>query len=288
MTVVVPEVGLGCANLLSTELPEFIDVAGRAGFHRITVRPYAFVQAREAGWTEDALRQRQADAGIEVTMIDAHITALPGRPSSSDLDPDLRSRLPIDVTDPPDEATCFRAATTLGASIVNVTHYLGHSLPVEEMADALAGVCQRAAPLGLQICLEFFPDCGLPDMPFAQSVVEACGEANASLLLDVFHLDRSGGSVDDIRRLPPGAIAGIQLSDRRRPPPGTPHVPFGGRLLPGEGELPLRELVEAALENSPAATLDIEVLNEKLRNLPPDQAAARLAAAATAWRAGMS
>ena len=51
MTVVVPEVGLGCANLLSTELPEFIDVAGRAGFHRITVRPYAFVQAREAGWT---------------------------------------------------------------------------------------------------------------------------------------------------------------------------------------------------------------------------------------------
>jgi sugar phosphate isomerase/epimerase len=135
--------------------------------------------------------------------------------------------------------------------------------------------------------LEFFPDSGLPDLPFAQSVVEACGEANAAILLDVFHLDRSGGTVDSIRRLPPGAIAGIQLSDRNPPPPGTPHVPFSGRQLPGEGQLPLRQLVEAALENSPAATVDIEVLNDELRNLPPDDAAVRLAAAATAWRAGL-
>ncbi len=202
MAVVVPEVGLGCANLLHTELPEFIDVAEGAGFHRITVRPYAFAQARDAGWTEDALQRRLDDAGIEVTMIDALITALPGRPLSADLDPELRARLPIDVTDPPDEATCFRAATALGASIVNVTHYLGQPLPLDAMAGALAGVCRRAAPLGLRICLEFFPDSGLPDITFAQSVIEACGESNASLLLDLFHLDRSGGTVEDIRRLP--------------------------------------------------------------------------------------
>jgi sugar phosphate isomerase/epimerase len=285
MTVIVPDIGLGCANLLYTELPEFIDVAERAGFHRITVRPHAFLQARKRGWTDEMLAGRLVRAGIEVTMIDALTTALPGRPLSSDLDPDLRSRLPIDVIDPPDEVQCFDAASTLGASIVNVTHYLGRSQPRNVMAVALAGVCRRAAPLGLQISLEFFPDCGLPDIAFAQSVIEACGEANASLLLDVFHLDRSGGTVDDIRRLPPGAIAGIQLSDRLRPSPGTPHVPFGGRLLPGEGELPLRELVEAALENSPPATLDIEVLNEEMQNLSPQQTADQLAAAATVWRA---
>jgi sugar phosphate isomerase/epimerase len=288
VTVVVPEIGLGCANLLQAPLPEFIDVAERAGFRRITVRPYAFAEACEAGWTEGALRRRLADAGMEVTMIDAHITALPGRPSNAELAPDRRAGLPIDVIDPPDEETCFRAATALGASIVNVTHYLGPSLPADVLADALAGVCRRAAPVGLRICLEFFPDSGLPDLTFAQSVVEACAEPNASVLLDVFHLDRSGGTVEDIRRLPPGAIAGIQLSDRRRPPPGTPHVPFGGRLLPGQGELPLRRLVEAGLENSPTATLDIEVLNEELRSLPSDEAAVRLAAAASAWRASMS
>jgi sugar phosphate isomerase/epimerase len=287
MTVVIPDIGLGCANLMHAELSEFIDAAERSGFRRITVRPYAFAQALGDGWTEAALRGRLATAGITVTMIDAHITALPGRPKTSDLDNDLRTQLPPDVLDPPDEAMCFRAATALGASIVNVTHYLGSPLPSEVLAGAVAGICQRAAPLGLQICLEFFPDSGLPDLPFAQSVVEACGEPNAAILLDVFHLDRSGGTIDNIRRLPPGALAGIQLSDRTRPPPGTAHVPFSGRKLPGEGQLPLRQLVEAALENSPAATIDIEVLNDELRKLPSDQAASRLAAAATAWRASL-
>lgn len=288
MTAAIPDVGLGCANLLQLTLPTFIDVAERAGFRRITVRPFAFAQALDAGWTETTLQRRLAEAGIAVTMIDALTHALPGTMQAAELDPAARARLPPDLMDPPDEAMCFRTATALGASIVNMTHYLGSTLPVEVLADALAGVCRRAASDGLRICLEFFPDSGLPDLPFAQSVVEACGEPNAGVLLDVFHLDRSGGSVDDVRRLPPGAIAGIQLSDRTRPAPGAQHVPMTGRLLPGDGELPLRELVAAALENSPAATLDVEVLNDELRNLPSDEAAARLAAAARAWRTSMS
>ena len=288
MSAAVPDIGLGCANLLELTLPEFIEVAERAGFRRITVRPYSFFQALDAGWTEPALQGRLADAGIAVTMFDALTHALPGMPTVSDLDPGLVARLPPELIDPPDESMCFEAATALGASIVNVTHYMGRSLPAEVLADALAGVCQRAAPLGLRISVEFFPESGLPDLPFAQSVVEACGEANAGVLLDVFHLDRSGGTVEDVRRLPPGVIVGIQLSDRKRPAPGSRHVPLSGRELPGDGELPLRELVEAALENSPDATVDIEVLNDELRNVSPDEAAARLAAAAAGWRASVN
>jgi sugar phosphate isomerase/epimerase len=288
MTVGMPEIGLGCANLLRASLPEFIDAAERAGFRRITVRPYAFARALDAGWTEAALRERLADAGIAVTMIDALTHALPGTPRYAELDPDVQVRLPPDLVHPPDEATCFRAATALGASIVNVTHYLGRPLALPVLADAVGGVCRRAAPLGLRVCLEFIPDSGLRDLPFAQSVVDACGEPNAGLLLDVFHLDRSGGTVDDVRRLPPDAIAGIQLSDRTRTAPGTGHVPLSGRLLPGEGELPLGELVEAALLNSPAATLDIEVLNDELASLPFDEAATRLAAAANAWSVALN
>jgi len=282
-SLAVPDIGLGCANLLSATLPEFIDAAERAGFRRITVRPHAFVQSVRAGWTEDAIRHRLADAGIAVTMIDAITDALPGALELAD--DHVRARLPPDALDPIPEAECFHTAAALGASIVNLTHYMGRSLPVEVAADAVAAVCRRAAPHGLRICLEFFPDSGLPDLQFAQAVVAACGEPNAGVLLDVFHLDRSGGTVDDVRRLPPGAIEGIQLSDRRRPPPGTAHVPLSGRLLPGDGELPLRALVEAALENSPDATLDIEVLNDELRALPIDDAAARLANTARAWRA---
>lgn len=283
MTVVVPEIGLGCANLLSATLPEFIDAAERAGFRRITVRPHALVQALDAGWTEAALHERLAAADISVTMIDALTGALPGALERAG--PEVLAKLAPDQRDPVPEAECFRTATVFGASIVSVAHYMGRELELDDAASAIAGVCRRAAPLGLRIGLEFIPDGGLPDLQFAQAVVESCGEPNAGIVLDVFHLDRSGGTVDDVRRLPPGAIAGVQLSDRVRPAPGTPHVPMGGRLLPGDGELPLRELVEAALENSPDATIDIEVLNDELRALPIDEAALRLADAAHAWRA---
>jgi sugar phosphate isomerase/epimerase len=285
MTVAIPDIGLGCANLLQLTLPELVDVAERAGFRRITARPYAFARALDDGWTEDSLRQRLAEAQISVTMIDALTHALPGMRAVTDLDSDARARMPPEVLDPPDEATCFRAAVALGAPVVNVTHYLGEPVPLAVMADAVGLVGRRAATHGLRICLEFVPDTGLPDLAFAQSVVEACGEPNVAVLVDVFHLDRSGGSVDEVRRLPPGAIAGIQLSDRMRPAFGAAHVPLTGRLLPGEGELPLRDLVEAALENSPDATIDLEVLNDDLRNLPADEAAARMAAAAGKWRA---
>jgi sugar phosphate isomerase/epimerase len=288
MSIAVPEIGLGSACLRPATLPELIDAAEATGFHRITVSPFAFAQALNSGWTEAALRSRLANAAIIVTMIDGLALSLPGTRLPRELEPSMLARLPPDLLEPPDEATCFRAAQALGASILNVGHYMGPALPRDDLAGALTGICQRAAPLGIKICLEFFPDSGCPDLSFAQSVVRACGQINASIMLDVFHLDRSGGSIEDIRQLPPGAIAGIQISDRTPPPPGTSHIPFSGRQLPGKGKLRLREIVEAALANSPNATVDIEVLNDQLRNLPPNDAAALLADAATAWRISLA
>jgi hypothetical protein len=55
--------------------------------------------------------------------------------------------------------------------------------------------------------------------------------------------------------------------------------------MPGEGCLPLRDFVAAALANNPGATIDIEVLNGGLAALAPDEVAQRLAAAVRDWRA---
>lgn len=280
-----PPIGLGCANLLQCSLPEFIEIAGRAGFERITVRPYAFAEALEIGRTESVIRQLLADQGLTVTMVDALTSAMPGTPSPHEIDPTTLARLPPDVLDPPTEEMCFRTCSALGSPLLNVTHYLGRALPPEVLAESLAGVCRRAAPLGVTLCVEFIRESGIPDLTTARAVVEACGEPNCTVLLDLFHLDRSGGTEGDVLRLPSGSIGGIQLSDRTRSFSGTPHVALSGRRLPGEGELPLVGLVKAGLENNPAASLDIEVLNDELRSLPPQEAANRLAAAARRWKA---
>jgi sugar phosphate isomerase/epimerase len=280
-----PEIGLGCGNLIQATLPELIDTAAEHGFRRITARPYTFAKALHAGCTEESLRKHLIDEDVEVTMIDALTHVLPGVPPPESLDDATRAVMPPDVLHPPDEETVFRAAEVLGASIVNLTHYLGVPVPLEQLADAIAGICARARERGLQIALEFIPGTGLADLRFTQAVIDACGAQNCGLTLDFFHLDRSGGTAEDVRRLPPDAISGVQLSDRVPPPPGTAHVPFQGRVMPGQGHLPLHDLVRAAFENSPRAMLDVEVLNAELSNLPIDEAAARLEAGVRSWLA---
>ena len=278
-----PEIGLGTANVLGVGLPEFIDLAERHGFRRISARPYAFAACLRQGLGEDDLRRRLDQAGIEVTMIDALTDGVPGIPSADEIDPATRAALPPDMLEPPDAETCLRTAEVLGADVLNVTAYLGRPVPLGTMAAAVGGICRRAAPRGVRVALEFVPDSGLPDLAYAQNVVEACGEPNCGITLDVFHLDRSGGSAEDVRRLPPDAIAGIQISDRIRSGAGGTHLPLQGRRLPGEGDLPLAELVGAALENSPRSTIDIEVLSAELRSLSPDEVVARLAGAVKSW-----
>src|SRR4029078_7221295 len=103
--------------------------------------------------------------------------------------------------------------SVLEAKMLNVVAYRGYTVPVEQMAEAIDGICQRAAKLGVRIALEFLPESGIPDMGYATRLLEVCDRPNCGLTLDVFHLDRSGGTVDDLRRLPMGAISGIQISD---------------------------------------------------------------------------
>src|SRR5205807_4165049 len=73
------------------------------------------------------------------------------------------------------------------------------ALPI--LAEGVAALCRRAAERDLTIVLEFVPYTGLPDLAFTQQVVEASGQPNCALMLDVFHFDRTGGSAADIRRL---------------------------------------------------------------------------------------
>ena len=56
-----------------------------------------------------------------------------------------------------------------------------------------------------------------------------------------------------------------------------------GRLLPGEGSLPLHDIVAAALANSPGLSAEIEVFSAELSGLPVEAAAARTAAAIAKW-----
>jgi sugar phosphate isomerase/epimerase len=272
---------------MSASLPELIDLAARHKFEGISVRPTAFFDAEKNGLTAKALRKRISDAGLSTSIIDGLTSALPGVPSVETLDPAIRAQMPHDALYPPKEDVVFRCAEEMGIPDVNVVHYRGTEIPLEQMAEAVGALCRRAQQRGLRIVLEFVPTTGLRSLKFAQGVIAAAGEKNCAVLLDFFHHDRTGGTTEDIKNLPPNTIANIQISDRDRAT-GPIYPPMTGRKLMGEGNMPLKEWMKAALANSPKATVDLEVLNAELRAMPNDEAASKLYTTTKAWMATLA
>ena len=133
------------------------------------------------------------------------------------------------------------------------------------------------------------PQTGLPDAATTVEVMQLAGAANVGLMLDTWHLLRGGGTVADIQALPPWSLRGVQLNDRLADAsqPSDTGYAVSERLLPGEGDAPLGELVRAIVHNTPTVPIEVEVFNSTLASVAPENAAARVAAALKSWRANL-
>ena len=106
------------------------------------------------------------------------------------------------------------------------------------------------------------------DLPQALAVLDTVNRPNANVLIDNLHLARTGGTVADAAAVAPGRLPYIQLCDA---PAATPDKlvveALDTRLTLGDGELPVRELVDVL----PAHTaLSLEVRSAHLRSVYPD------------------
>ena len=271
------EMGLCWGTLHQATLPELIEAAARHGFSTLSFPPYLYADCLSAGMTPQAVLRQMRDAGVRLTVADAISAGLPGMPDT-----------PLSFGGRqlarPGEADCFAMAEALEAPLVNIAHFGASPVPQAELTEAVGAICRRAKARGLGVVLEFVPETGIADLATALAIASDCGEANCRILLDSWHLARTGGTPAHIRALPPGSIGAIQLCDRNPPAPDEAYVPMTGRLLPGEGSLPLHEIIAAALANSPGLSAEVEVFSAELTALTVDEAAARTAEAMAKWR----
>jgi len=239
-------------------LPELIAVAADSGFASLTTTPFLL---ERSGVELTELRRQCDDAGVTMGYIDGLSSPLPGTPGG--------------VT----EERCFDMAEALGAKAVNVVHFEGRPVPFAEMADVLGGVADRAARRDLTILIEFLPGTGIPDFPGALDLVRAVGHDNLRVMLDTWHLARTGGGTHQMVGDAPALIGGIQVSDRCKIQDAQPYVKMAGRYLPGEGELPLMSILAPVLAAHPELPVGVEVLNDALKAMPAADAASVAAAA---------
>lgn len=117
---------------------------------------------------------------------------------------------------------------------------LGRSL------DEFGALAELAGERGMELTLELCPFMTITDLDMALAALAHVGRPDFKLLLDTMHLGRSGATVEQVAAIAPALIGYAQVSDA----PLVGEAGYGEeamfeRMMPGEGELPLRGYLAA-------------------------------------------
>jgi sugar phosphate isomerase/epimerase len=126
------------------------------------------------------------------------------------------------------------------------------------LVDRFAAVCAAAGERGLRACLEFMIFSSVRTLADVLRIVQRTAHPAGAILVDALHLQRSGGTPAEVAATPSRLLPYAQLCDASllpvRPPERVALTEARtGRLLPGDGELPLRSLVHALPEGAALA-----------------------------------
>ena len=132
---------------------------------------------------------------------------------------------------------------------------------------------------GVRIALEFnSAHAVVNNLAAGREVVERADHPNCGLLLDAYHLERSGGGGRGFESVPPEMIFAFQYSDVPAGPPPAVKRPTD-RLPPGLGTVRWREVFQLLREKNYAGYMSYEAPNPDYWSRPPEEVALEAATA---------
>ena len=245
-------------TVLDASLPELVSAAAAGGFDCVGVRlipPAASDPFPEVIGNEPLLRE------AERRLADTRLSVLDAEAFWLWPDTDVGNLAPV-----------IETAARFGARYLLT---IGNDPDRPRMLANFARFCEAAASFDLKVMLEFIPYCQVRSLADARRMIEDAAQANAGILFDALHLARSGGAPTDIATVPPALLGYAQICDAplARPAPELLRAEArGGRLYPGEGELPLHDLVRAL---PPELPLSVEAPCAAFADLPVIERARR-------------
>ena len=150
----------------------------------------------------------------------------------------------------------------------------------------LATLVEAAERVGVQVCVEFLPWSGIPDLATAWALVEPLGPA-AGILLDTWHWQRQpGGPCPDLlATIPPERIGYVQVCDAAADRQGDLMAEaMTNRLLPGDGVVDIAGVLAQLWAMGADPFVATEIFNPALVVELGPEGAARAMADATLLR----
>nr|WP_301287344.1 sugar phosphate isomerase/epimerase [Sphingobium sp. OAS761] len=250
-------------NLGRFPLEQRIEAAARAGYTGSGFWLGDLLAWREGGKDYAVLRRHLRDAGQSLVELEF----------LSDWYATGERRARSDAA----RAALFEAADALGARHIKVMPpFLPGDPQGPALADAFAALCEEAGGHGLKIGLEMLPFSTMPNLASALAMVAAADTPNGGLLIDIWHVVRSGSAVNEVANVPAQFIISVELCDAMTVMRGSiTEDTMCHRRLCGEGEFDVPGFIAALGRAGYDGPYGVEILSDEFRTLPLDDAALR-------------
>ena len=247
---------LNTSTIRPTPLLEKIRLAGAAGYQAIEPWNDEITAYLDAGGTYSELRSALADAALRVVSV----IALSGWATAEGSEyravlEDCQRRMgqaaelgsPYIVASPPQE-------------VVNIDH----------AAERFGELMRLGRAAGVEPSMEFlgFVE-GVKNVATSWAIASGCGEPGATVVADVFHMIRGGGTVDDLLLLDGDRLACFHINDL----PSTPSPRTqtdADRVMIGEGIADLTRVIINLRKIGYRGPLSLELFNPALWECDPE------------------
>jgi sugar phosphate isomerase/epimerase len=255
-------------TLDTTPLGDVLRIARKTGWEAVELRRIDFARAREAGRSAEEVLAQVGASGLAVTCIGVELGWMFAEGAE-------RRRLLAAFSE-----SCAWAAA-LGCSRVMSPVDRGQG-DIARAAASIREVGDVAAAHGVRLALEMnFRAEQFNTLSRIREVLARAGDPHCGLLVDTYHLQRSGGSATDLDDLAPEEIAYVQYSDA--PASGLPPGVAMDRLPPGRGVVPFAPIFRVLLGSKGyAGPLSYEAPNPTAWARDPEEVAREALAASRA------
>jgi sugar phosphate isomerase/epimerase len=244
-------------------LERVLAAAAGAGFRGVALDWFTLRAAERAGTEASAIADRVLELGLVVTDLSA-------------------LGLGVDAgTDERVSASMARRCAALGIPLCALVLTVPPSPAAD---DRISRVADTFAASGVRLALEFVPYTAVRTLAEARAVCERVGHDRCGVLVDTWHLTRSGGSPADLADLGSHEIACVQLADAAPEAANDlPEESRRSRMLPGEGVVDFPAVAAALTTAAYAGPMGTEVLDRRLAARPPEAVAEACFRAAAAY-----
>ncbi len=165
----------------------------------------------------------------------------------------------------------FHQAAGLGCGCVIACASNGEG-DLDEVADDYRELCTIAARWRVKPALEFVGAAQqVKDIATAWEVIRRAGHPMGSILLDTFHFHMGGSTIEDLKRVPAHKIALVHINDAPDKP--LDQLSDADRLMPGDGVLPLVEILSILRDGGFQGHVSLELFNEEYWAMDPFEVA---------------